>query len=102
MVLAVIKNFKPSRLRAPLLIGSGFRDRLLEAIYQDEFYCALYNTTDGATVTTPEYSSTSGDSLGQIDFFIPSKKWGVEILRDGQALPEHHSRFGIHGVYGQW
>jgi hypothetical protein len=102
MALVVIKNFKPSRLRAPLLIGSGFRDRPLEAVYQDEFYRALYKTTDGATITTPEYSSTSGDSLGRIDFFVPSKKWGVEILRDGQALPEHHSRFGIHGVYGQW
>jgi hypothetical protein len=102
MSLAVIKNFKPSRLRAPLLVGSSFRDRPLEAVYQDEFYRALYEVTEGATITTPEYSSTSGDSLGRIDFFIPSKKWGVEILRDGQALPEHHSRFGIRGTYGQW
>jgi len=33
-----------------------------------------------------------------IDFFIPLKKWGIELLRDGDRL---NARFAT-GEYGRW
>ena len=33
-----------------------------------------------------------GTAGGRVDFYIPSKKWGVELLRDGQ-LPEQHNNW---------
>ena len=42
-----------------------------------------------------------GTPKGRIDFFIRSKKWGVELLRDGVELRAHNSRFTT-GEYGTW
>jgi hypothetical protein len=39
---------------------------------------------------------------GRIDFFIPSKKWGIELTRDGNRLGEYNSRFEDDGAHGQW
>lgn len=37
---------------------------------------------------------------GQVDFYILFKKWGVELLRDGNRLEEHSGRFSQPGLYG--
>jgi hypothetical protein len=42
-----------------------------------------------------------GTPKGRIDFFIRSKKWGVELLREGDRLHEHNSRFTT-SEYGTW
>jgi len=99
--IAVIQKFSPARLRAPCCFGPAFGHRPNEARYQDEFYRALFEATNGATVASPEYSSPLTSS-GRIDFFIPSKKWGIEILRDGKALVQHYARFDATGPYGRW
>jgi len=39
---------------------------------------------------------------GRIDFYIASKKWGIEITWDGNRLQQHSDRFGTSGAYGQW
>jgi hypothetical protein len=47
-------------------------------------------------ITFPEY----GMQKGQVDFYIPSKNWGVELLCDGDQLEEHWSWFSGMGAYG--
>ena len=42
-----------------------------------------------------------GTPNGRIDFFISSKKWGIELLRNGDRLLAHNDRF-IGGEYGKW
>jgi hypothetical protein len=42
-----------------------------------------------------------GTSKGRIDFFIRSKKWGVELLCDAVRLRDHNSRFTT-CEYGTW
>jgi hypothetical protein len=73
-----------------------------EAAYQKEFYASLYRTIDGAFYVSPEFSSAKGFRKGRIDFFIPSEKWGVELLRDGSEPSEHSSQFDDIGDYGVW
>ncbi len=48
-------------------------------------------------ITLPE----CGTPKGRIDFFIPSKKWGIELLRDRDRLLAHNERF-VGGEYGKW
>jgi hypothetical protein len=36
---------------------------------------------------------------GRVDFYIPSKQWGVEILREGDRLAHHSGRFSRSGSY---
>ena len=55
-----------------------------EAQFQDEFYSASSKQAHGS-VSFPEF----GTKNGRIDFFIRSKKWGVELLRDGNRLSQH-------------
>jgi hypothetical protein len=101
-VLAVVKLFKPSQLRSPNNIGVACVQRPVEARYQDEFYRAAHCVTHGGITITPEYSAWTSPEEGRIDFFIPDKKWGIEILREGTNVNSHYMRFHEDGAYGQW
>jgi hypothetical protein len=105
LCLAVISNFKPSQMHTPIrrVGATGAITPLPEAQYQDEFYRSLFSVTAGNVRISPEFASATGaDVVGRIDFFIPATKWGIEIIRDGNRLLEHNSRFGDSGAYGEW
>ena len=68
-----------------------------EAQYQDEFYHCCHTHSNGLLVTFPEF----GAAKGWVDFYIPTKKWGVELLRDGDQLAQHSGQFSSQtGSYG--
>jgi len=98
LACAAIKNFRAPQLRIPqlepILYGPGAARRPREAIFQDEFYRALCQVSDGQLFTVPEYGSP-----GRIDFFVPAMRWGIEFTRFGDRLQEHISRFTGTGVY---
>lgn len=107
LVLKVVGRFKYSQLTLPVR-RAGDSDTLgtsrpPEVQYQDEFYRALHDFTHGGVQVSPEFATAAGASkAGRIDFFIDSRKWGIEITRDGKKLREHSDRFGSRGAYGQW
>lgn len=74
-----------------------------EAQFQNESYRASYAVTRGYMTLSPEYS-TPRELLkqGRIDFFIKDKKWGIEILRDGDKMNPHIARFLQEGAYHPW
>ena len=86
----------------PRRVGDAGAVRPPEAAYQDEFYHSLFSATEGCVRISSEYSSAKGAHPGCIDFFIPSKKWGIDLLHDGSNLEEHWSRFRLGGAYGAW
>ncbi|KIM24926.1 hypothetical protein M408DRAFT_228604 [Serendipita vermifera MAFF 305830] len=97
-VLKVIEHFSPQNLQTRGdLSSSSTPQSIPEAQFQQEFYraCGIY--TGNCVTTFPE----CGTAKGRIDFFIRSKKWGVEVLRDGHKLYDHSSRFTT-GEYGKW
>ena len=94
-VLAVIRRFSPESFGTPK-IGPGFIKRLPEAQYQDEFYRCCHSYSKGSLVTLPEYAT----GRGRVEFYIPSKQWGIELLRDGNTLEDHSNRFLSSGSYG--
>jgi hypothetical protein len=96
LALRVIAGFSPSSLSNERKIGPACVQRPPEAQYQDEFYRSCYAYSKGLLRTFPEF----GTKKGRVDFYIPFKKWGVELLRDGDRLQEHSSRFSDEGVYG--
>jgi len=91
----VIRSFSPLNLANERRIGPGFIQRPLEAQYQDEFYRSCHELSRGSTITFPEF----GTAKGRVDFYIPARKWGIELLRDGRALEEHWGRFSSTGIY---
>jgi hypothetical protein len=108
--IAAIKKFKRSQLffpirrigpsPAPLHVVSPAPP---EAQYPDEFYRALIAVNKGNTPISPEFASAQGAKVvGRIDFMIPSVRWGIEIIRDGDRLREHNSRFQEGGAYHPW
>ena len=99
MTFSILKKFNPSQLSSPSRIGVAFSDRPLEARYQFEFYRGLFAATGGGVRICPELFTAR---RGRIDFFIPEKKWGIELTREGNALSEHSSRFGNGCKYGAW
>jgi hypothetical protein len=95
-VIEVIKHFSPQNLQIREDLSTPPQS-IPEAQFQQEFYRACCVYTRGCVTTFPE----CGTKKGRIDFFIRSKKWGVEILRDGIGIREHNSRFTT-GEYGKW
>ena len=93
-VIDIIQKFSPKRLATKRTPPSGATQSIPEAQYQDEFYrsCSSYGN---ALITFPEY----GTAEGCVDFFIPSKEWGVELLWNGDKLAEHSGRFSNQGLY---
>ena len=69
--------------------SGGYVQRPPEAQYQDEFYRCCHTLSNGSLVTFPEF----GTAKGRVDFYIPAKEWGVELLRDGDQLAQHAGRF---------
>jgi len=95
--IQIVKRFSPLNLSCPRSVGPYYFQTLPEAQYQNEFYRCCYDLTAGSLTTLPEFGT--GD--GRVDFYIPSKKWGVELLRDGQLLEQHNHRFAPMGQYGR-
>ena len=75
----------------------GSSDSMPQAQFQQELYRACCDYTKGVVTTFPE----CGNAKGGIDFFICSKEWGIELLRDGSRLAAHNARF-TEGEYGKW
>ena len=95
LVIAVIKGFTPRFLRKRR-IGPGCIQSQPDAQYQDEFYRSCHALWKGSLTTFPE----SGTKNGRVDFYIPSKQWGVELLHEGDRLKQHSCRFSGSGAYG--
>ena len=96
LVVDVIRALSPCALSTERSIGPGYVQRPPEAQYQVEFYRCCEKFSKGSLVTFPEF----GTKWGRVDFYIPSKQWGVELLRDGDQLEEHSGRFSQTGSYG--
>jgi len=92
--IKVIRLFSPHQLSQRKL-GASAVQRPPEAQFQDEFYRCFHEYTKGSLISYPEY----GNASGRIDFYIPVKEWGVELIREGDRLEDHHSRFIGAGAY---
>ncbi|KAM6497511.1 hypothetical protein JOM56_007984 [Amanita muscaria] len=95
-VIDVIRMFSPRLLSAERRIGPGCIQRLPEAQYPDELYRCCHTLSKGSLITFPEF----GTAKGRVDFYIPAKTWGIELLRDGNQLARHCGRFSQTGSYG--
>ena len=96
-VVDVISKFSPRLLSAERRIGPGCIQRPPETRFQDEFYRCCHECSNGSLVTFLEF----GTAKGRVDFYIPSQKWGVELLRDGDQLEKHSGRFSKGGKYAK-
>ena len=96
-VIQVIKQFSPLNLEFKRSIGPNYLQNVPEALHHNEFYRCCYDLTLGSLNTLSEF----GRADGQADFYIPSKKWGIELLRDGQLLEQHNNCFSPTGQYGK-
>lgn len=94
-VIKVVSCFSPTRLAATRRLASGGTQQIPEAHYQDEFYMNCHICSNGSILSFPE----SGTKKGRVDFYIPAKEWGVELLRNGDRLAQHSGRFSANGPY---
>ncbi|KAF8337737.1 hypothetical protein F5887DRAFT_890416 [Amanita rubescens] len=94
-VIDAIRLFSPHLLSAERRFGPGCIQRPPEAQYQDELYRCCHTLSEGSLVTFPEF----GMAKGRVDFYIPAKRWGIGLLRNGDRLASHWSRFSEEGSY---
>jgi hypothetical protein len=101
LCMAVLEHFSAKNLRLCIQgkLSTAGKARPLEAQNQDEFYRAFNAVVPCGVPVSSEWSH-HGD--GRIDFWIPQKKWGVELLRDHDRVDEHCNRFKKGGRYYPW
>ncbi|BCR83119.1 crinkler effector domain-containing protein [Aspergillus chevalieri] len=80
-------------------MSSASQPRPVEAQYQDEFYRGFVHVAGRGVPISSEWSRTKD---GRVDFYIPEKKWAIELLRDHGEVDEHISRFKAGGKYHPW
>jgi hypothetical protein len=101
-ILALIKDtvakFRPNQLSRSDRRAETDEQDSPEAQYSHEWYRSLHEVTGGNVVMSPEYATAPGKRRGRVDFYIPSMKWGIELLRDGDKPREHSDRF-LTGAY---
>ena len=95
LVIDAIRLFSPRLLSAERRLGPGCIQRPPEAQYQDKIYRCCHALSEGSMVAFPEF----GTAKGLVDFYIPAKGWGIELLRDGNRLANHWGRFSQEGSY---
>jgi len=95
LVINVIRLFSPSHLSTKRRLGPGCIQRPPEAQYQDELYRCCHAFSEGLLLTLPEF----GSAKGRVDFYVPAKHWGIELVRDGDRLASHWGRFSNGGSY---
>ncbi|ODM16358.1 hypothetical protein SI65_08358 [Aspergillus cristatus] len=80
-------------------MSTASQPRPVEAQYQDEFYKGFVHVAGQGVPISSEWSRTKD---GRVDFYIPEKKWAIELLRDHIKVDEHISRFKEGGKYHPW
>jgi len=80
-------------------ISTASQPRPVEAQYQDEFHRGFVHVVGLGVPISSEWSRTKD---GRVDFYIPEKKWAIELLRDHNRVDEHISRFKEGGKYHPW
>ncbi|KDQ06792.1 hypothetical protein BOTBODRAFT_181262 [Botryobasidium botryosum FD-172 SS1] len=88
LVIAAIKRLQPLRLLGTAhRAGGRAADKAeVHAQYKGEFYRGLYDLLQGDVRIGPEHAFEVGTLTGRIDFFIPTKEWGVEYTQEGFGL----------------
>lgn len=97
----VLKHFSPKNLRHCMdgKFSTATQLRPLEAQYRDEFYRAFAHVVGQDVPISSEWSLRGN---GRVDFYIPQKKWGIELLREHDSVDEHYNRFKRGGRYYSW
>ncbi|RXW16098.1 hypothetical protein EST38_g9759 [Candolleomyces aberdarensis] len=97
-VLNVFKKLSPSSMQRSPRYGYGMVQQSDEpkAQIHDEFYRCCHIHAHGVV----RNYSRLGTQGGRVDFLIPSKRWAIELLREGDDIEKHYSRFiedqGLH------
>ncbi|KAF8272173.1 hypothetical protein EI94DRAFT_1718648 [Lactarius quietus] len=86
----VLQRFDPRAFTGQREVNDlGAVQRTPEAQYQDEFYRCCHNLCGGSAIVFPEF----GTKRGRVDFYVKSRKWAIELVRDGAQLQEHVDHF---------
>ncbi|RHZ89752.1 hypothetical protein Glove_11g54 [Diversispora epigaea] len=72
--------------------------RLLERVWQMEFYRAMYSCLPDEIHISPEVGRMFATD-GIVDFYISEPQWAIELLIDGVDMKRHHERFQDGGRY---
>lgn len=72
--------------------------QVLFSVHQKHDSKMNFATADlkGSILTFSEFRTRTG----RVDFYIPTKNWGVELLRDDNWLEQRSARFSPTGKYG--
>ncbi|CAJ0824137.1 2345_t:CDS:2 [Entrophospora sp. SA101] len=66
--------------------------RLLERVWQMEFYRAIYSCLPDEMHISPDVGRIFSTD-GVVDFYISEPQWAIELLIDGIDMKRHHERF---------
>jgi hypothetical protein len=80
-------------------LGVGKDGRLLERVWQMEFYRAAMQILPADIYASVDVGAIFG-SEGYLDFYVDdNRNWAIELLRDGERMKEHQNRFHGDGPY---
>lgn len=79
-------------------MSTAAKFRPVEAQYPDEFYRSFNHITGRGVPICSEWSTRDG----HVAFYIPEKRWAIELLRNHNRIDEHLSQFKEGGKSHPW
>ncbi|PYH70284.1 ATP-binding protein [Aspergillus vadensis CBS 113365] len=102
LCMEILHEFSSMNLKPPTTdrrLSTAAQPRPVETQYQDEFYRAFCKVAGRGVPISTEWARTAS---GRADFFIPEKKWAVELVRNHDRIDDHVKRFQKGGQYFEW
>ena len=100
LAVDVIRQFRQTHLVNPPRNTWACKTPSPSNAYQKEFYRSLYTLAGGRMAASPELMTKTGHGGGTVDFLLPDKRWGYELVRDRNRLPELVAGFSPAGDDG--
>ncbi|RAH59593.1 hypothetical protein BO85DRAFT_467332 [Aspergillus piperis CBS 112811] len=102
LCMEILPEFSRTNLKQSTtskILSTAAQPRPVEAQYQDDFYRSFCKLAGRGVPISTAWARTNS---GRVDFFIPEKKWAVELLREYDRVDDHIRRFRKGGQYFQW
>ncbi|XRM38922.1 hypothetical protein ABZX51_002313 [Aspergillus tubingensis] len=102
LCMEILHEFSSMNLKPPTTdrkLSTAAQPRPVGTQYQDEFYRAFCKVAGRGVPISTEWARTAS---GRADFFIPEKKWAVELVRHDDRIDDHVKRFQGGGQYFDW
>ena len=96
LILKTVMSMSATRLRHSQQDGNFPKEAAFSIFSMRAYRCICHHRKSSSQYNTMAYDSDDPEArpvTGELDFYVKSKHWGIELLKEGKGIGEHLGRF---------